>query len=79
MGRYGSGLGSGRRRLGCTSICRRGGSSREDRCHGGVSDSGLLHQGVPSGLCCRKGERRRVRQFFPLDFAARTGFGLGFR
>lgn len=79
MGRSGNGRGSGRCRLGYTSICRRGVSSRGDRCRGGVSDSGLLRQGVSSGLCCRKGERRRVRQSFPLDFAARAGFDSEFR
>lgn len=36
-----SGRGSGRCRIGCTSICHRGVSSRGGRCHGDVSDSGL--------------------------------------
>ena len=45
---------SGRHRLGCTSICLRDGSNPEDRCRGGVSDSGLLRRGEPSVLCCRR-------------------------
>ena len=33
---------NGQRRLGCTSLCHRGGSSQGGRCRGGVSDSDIL-------------------------------------
>lgn len=45
MERCGNARGSGRCRLGCTSICRHDGNSRVDRCHGDVSGSGLSLRG----------------------------------